>query len=130
MFSIDGAACSTAIGSTTVGVDHTWVGDLVFRLTSPVGTPVTIINQAGGPLNSGNNFCQTVLQDGAASSIQNVTVAGAPYTGTFSPANPLAGFTGDNADGTWTLNVSDRAFLDIGSVRAFSLRASGFSCAP
>lgn len=129
-FSIDGATCTAAIGATTVGVDHTWVGDLIFRLTSPTGTAVTVINQAGGPNNSGNNFCQTILQDGAASSIQNVTPAGAPYTGTFSPANPLAGFTGQNADGTWTLNVRDTFVLDVGNIRAVSLRASGFSCAP
>lgn len=130
VFSIDGTACSNAIGATTVGVDHTFVGDLIFRLTSPAGTDVSIINFAGGPFNSGNNFCQTVLQDGAPNSIQNVLSTQAPFTGTFSPASPLSTFTSENADGTWVLNVSDNAFIDIGRVRAFSLRASGFSCAP
>lgn len=129
-FSIDGAVCSADIGSTTVGLDHTWVGDLTFVLTSPSGTSVMLIDQAGGPLNSGNNFCQTVLQDGAASSIQNVASTQAPFTGTFSPLNPLGAFTGENADGTWTLNVSDNALFDTGSVRAVGVQASGFSCAP
>jgi subtilisin-like proprotein convertase family protein len=129
-FRIDGTSCSSAIGSTTVGIDHTWIGDLVLRLTSPSGTTVTVINQAGGGLNSGNNFCQTVLQDGAASSIQAVTSAGAPYSGTFAPANPQAAFAGDSAGGTWTLNVSDLVSFDSGSVRAFSLDISGFDCTP
>ncbi|MGH9889111.1 MAG: S8 family serine peptidase, partial [bacterium] len=60
-FNIDGATCNADIGSTTVGVDHTWVGDLVFRLTSPGGTTATLFSRPGGTGNSGNNFCQTVL---------------------------------------------------------------------
>lgn len=130
VFSIDGTTCTSASGATTVGLDHTWVGDLVARLTSPGGTAVTLFSQPGGAGNSGNNFCQTVLDDAAASSIQNITVAQNPYTGSFRPATPLAALIGQNADGVWTLNVSDRASLDTGGVRAFSLRASPFVCGP
>ncbi len=130
VFSYDGATCTSAIGATTVGVDHTWVGDLVGTLTSPGGTTVTLHSQPGGAGNSGNNFCQTVLDDAGATSIQNITVAQNPYTGTFRPSSPLAGFNGQNANGVWTLNMSDRAGFDTGSVRAFSLRTSGFVCTP
>ena len=59
VFRIDGATCNTDIGSTTVGVDHTFVGDLLFRLTSPSGTTVTLMSAPGGAGNRGNNFCQT-----------------------------------------------------------------------
>jgi hypothetical protein len=68
--SLDGTTCNTTIGSTTVGVDHTWVGDLVFNLTSPGGTTVTLMSRPGGTGNSANNFCQTVLTDAAASPIR------------------------------------------------------------
>ncbi|HEX6765653.1 MAG TPA: S8 family serine peptidase, partial [Polyangiaceae bacterium] len=34
-FRIDGTSCTPAAGATTVGIDHTWVGDLVLTLTSP-----------------------------------------------------------------------------------------------
>ena len=129
-FSIDGANCSATAGATTVGVDHSWVGDLVFKLRSPSGTTATLISRAGGELNSGNNFCQTVLQDGAANSIQNVASADAPFTGTFAPANPLGVFSGENSTGTWVLNVSDNAILDTGTVRNFSIKVTGFSCTP
>lgn len=129
-FHIDGATCSNAAGATTVGVDHSWVGDLTFKLTSPSGTTVTLIDQAGGALNGGNNFCQTVLDDTATSSIQAVLSSQAPFTGTFAPANAQSAFSGDAKAGTWTLNVSDAAFLDTGSVRAFSLEISGFDCTP
>jgi subtilisin-like proprotein convertase family protein len=128
VFSIDGSACTNATGATTVGLDHTFVGDLIITLTSPSGTTVTLISQAGGPLNSGNNFCQTVLDDSASTSIQNVTSGDAPFTGTFKPASPLAAFVGENPNGTWHLNVSDNAFLDTGSVRAFSLAIKAFTC--
>jgi subtilisin-like proprotein convertase family protein len=129
-FSIDGSACSSDIGSTTVGLDHTWVGDLSLKLTSPTGTAVTLMSHPGGPGNSGNNFCGTVLSDAGVTSIQDVTIAQAPYSGTFKPASALAAFTGQSGDGTWTLNVSDDQLIDTGSVRAFSLLVTGFTCGP
>ena len=86
------------------------------------------MNRPGGTGNSANNFCQTLLSDSATNSIQSIAIAGAPYTGSFKPASPLAAFTGENGDGTWILRVSDNAQIDTGTVRAFSLRTRGFSC--
>jgi subtilisin-like proprotein convertase family protein len=129
-FSIDGTACSATAGSTTVGLAHTWVGDLALKLKSPSGTTVTLLDTAGGPFNSGNNFCQTLLDDSAASSIQDVAVAQAPFTGTFRPLGALSTFVGESSTGTWTLNASDSTFIDTGTVRAFSIRTRGFSCTP
>jgi subtilisin-like proprotein convertase family protein len=127
-FSFDGSSCTSAVGATTVGFDHSWVGDLRITLTSPQGTTVTLMDQPGGPLNSGNNFCNTVLDDAATALIQAITPAGAPYTGTFKPTSPLAAFNGQNGNGTWTLTVSDLVPLDGGNVRAFSLRFTSFVC--
>jgi subtilisin-like proprotein convertase family protein len=127
-FAIDGSACSSTAGSTTVGLDHTWVGDLVITLTSPHGTTVTLANRPGGVLNGGNNFCGTVFDDAAATSIQDITSPGAPYTGTFSPATPLSAFLGEDPNGTWTLGVTDLALSDTGSVRAFSLTVTSYEC--
>lgn len=127
-FSFDGSSCTSAIGATTVGLDHSWVGDLVITLTSPQGATVTLMNQPGGFLNSGNNFCNTLLDDGAAALIQAITPAGNPYTGTFRPASPLAAFNGQNGNGTWTLTVNDVATADGGAVRAFSLAFTTFVC--
>ena len=128
VFSFDGATCNTTIGSTTVGLAHTWIGDLDVTLRSPSGTTVALLNRAGGTGNSGNNLCQTVLSDSAVNSIQNVTSAQAPYTGTFKPARPLSAFAGEPANGTWTLNVADNVATDTGTVHAFSLNVAGFSC--
>ncbi|HZJ64167.1 MAG TPA: S8 family serine peptidase [Kofleriaceae bacterium] len=127
-FNIDGATCSTAVGATTVGIDHSWAGDLILTLRSPSGRSVIVLSEAGGPFNSGNNFCQTILDDNAPNSIENVTLTQAPFTGTFSPFQPLAGFNGDGANGTWILHAQDLVAADTGSVRAFSIDVAGFSC--
>ena len=99
-------------------------------LRAPRQSRTASINQAGGPLNDGNNYCQTLLDDAATASIQDVLDTDAPFTGTFSPASPESAFSGETADGTWVLSVSDNALFDTGSVRAFSIDVSGFSCTP
>ncbi|HET9988564.1 MAG TPA: S8 family serine peptidase [Kofleriaceae bacterium] len=128
VFSIDGTACSADAGSTTVGLDHTWIGDVSLVLSSPAGTAVSLLDAAGGPNNSGNNLCQTVLDDAAASSIEAVTATQAPFTGTYRPNSPLAAFAGQAASGTWNLHAADSTFIDSGNVRAFSIYAAGFTC--
>jgi subtilisin-like proprotein convertase family protein len=129
-FHLDGTACTTDAGATTVGIDHTWVGDVALRLTSPAGTTVTLLDAAGGPLNSGHNFCQVVLGDAAAGSIQDITRVQAPFKGAYRPLRPLAAFIGDETGGTWKLHASDSTPLDVGHVRAFSIETRGFTCTP
>jgi subtilase family protein/proprotein convertase P-domain-containing protein len=131
-FRFDGSSCSSAGGSTTVGLDHSWVGDLTVTLRSPQGTTVTLISRPTGGIsfgnNDGNNFCNTVLDDSATELIQIVSRLNAPFTGTFKPANPLAAFNGEPANGTWMLTVSDSVNIDTGNVRAFSLVFSNSIC--
>jgi len=126
-FNIGGEACNTDEGSTTVGIDHTWVGDVTLALTSPSGQTVTLFSGPGGTGNGGNNFCQTVLDDAATTSIQSFTAL-APFTGTFSPLEPLSSFAGEDPNGTWTVRVIDDFIVDTGSVRAFSLDVARFTC--
>jgi subtilisin-like proprotein convertase family protein len=125
-FSIDGTSCSATAGSTTVGLDHTFVNDLQIVLNSPSPGPtsVLVINRTDG---GGNNFCQTLLDDETANpSIQ--TAATAPFTGTFKPNAALSGFRGLNANGTWNLSVTDFFVGDIGNIRAFSLIITPTNC--
>lgn len=129
-FRFDGTACSTTVGDVNAGLDHTWVGDLVVTLHSPQNNIVTLMNRPGGAGNSGNNFCQTLLDDEAAGSIQQIAAVDAPYSGTYRPNAPLAAFHGQNPNGTWTLNVADYAGVDTGSVRRFSLLLYSYECCP
>lgn len=122
-FSIDGTECSTAGGATTVGIDHTWAGDLVATLTAPDGRAATLFARDGG---GGNNLCQVVFDDSAAAPFSSVTSAGAPFTGSWRPDVPLSSLRASSADGTWTLKVTDGASADTGSIRAFALHITGF----
>jgi uncharacterized repeat protein (TIGR01451 family) len=116
-FSIDGTVCSATAGSTTVGIDHTFVNDLQLTLRSPSATSVLIINRTDG---SGNNFCQTALDDeGGFPNIQAATIA--PFTGSFTPNLPLSAFDGENANGVWQFEAIDFFAADIGNIRAFSV---------
>ena len=124
VFSFDrdpSGVCSAGIGDASAGLDHTWVGDLIVKLTSPAGTTVTLMSRAGGTGNSGNNFCDTVLDDAGIAPIQTIVPAGAPYTGIYAPNSPLSAFDGEDPNGTWVLNVSDNQGVDTGSVRRFSM---------
>jgi subtilisin-like proprotein convertase family protein len=128
-FKFGGTTCTTAAGATTVGLNHTWVGNLVATLKSPAGTVVTILSQPGGAANSGHNFCNTLLDDeSTGGSIQTITSAQAPYAASFKPANPLSAFDGQDPNGTWTLVVSDRAATNTGSVRTFILGITTYAC--
>ncbi|RYF40597.1 MAG: hypothetical protein EOO25_12195 [Comamonadaceae bacterium] len=121
---IGGSACNAVAGSATVGVDHTFVGDLVLTLRSPAGTSVTVVNRlsAGGGGNSGNNLCQVVLTDATPNpSVQTLLAASAPFTGTWQPANALSAFAGENPNGNWELQATDFFVGDVGNIRAFSL---------
>lgn len=121
--SVDGTTCSTATGATTVGIDHTFVGDLVGQLTSPSGQTATVFSGSGG---GGNNMCQVVFDDEAENPFSSVTSTNAPYTGTWRPNSPLGALRGQPVDGNWTFTAFDTARVDTGSLRAVSLHINGY----
>jgi subtilisin-like proprotein convertase family protein len=122
-FSVDGTACSTDPASTTVGLNHSYVGDLVGTLTSPSGAKATVFQRNGS---SGKNLCQVVFTDTAAAAFSTVTSANAPFTGSWRPTQALTGLTGAVVDGTWTFGVVDAAGGDAGSIRSVALHVNGF----
>jgi serine protease len=81
--------------SVSVNITHTYIGDLIVKLTSPSGTTVTLHNRSGG---SADNLVQT-----------------------YTPAE----FNGQNTAGTWTLSVSDNAGIDVGTLNNWSLNVLG-----
>lgn len=116
---IDGTSCNTTAGSTTVGLDHTFVSDLKIALRSPSATSALAINQTDS---AGNNFCQTLLDDESAGpSIQSVVAANAPFTGSFTPNAPFSTFNSELPNGTWQFEAQDFFQFDTGNIRAFSV---------
>jgi subtilisin-like proprotein convertase family protein len=117
-----GGACDAVVGNTNAAFDHTFVGDLTFKLTSPLGTSTTFMARRGG---TRENICATTIDDdsGAPNVSTLTSVTGQFVGGAFTPetTGPFSVFDGQSGTGNWVLNVSDNAGVDTGSMRRFSL---------
>ena len=113
---VNGGAATISDVNVTLNVTHPYDGDLEVFLISPSGMRVTLFRRVPGV-----NFSGTVLDDEASTSIFGGT---APYTGRFRPHEPLDMFTGDNPNGTWTLEITDTYHLDAGILNSWSLEIS------
>lgn len=108
------------VADVNIGVlmSHTYRGDLQMFLTSPAGTRVRFFNQTGG---TADNF-NVLLDDSAAAAVTThaavdtatATTVVPPYQRSFRPAAVLTGYNGQNASGTWTLEICDNANVDSG----------------
>ncbi len=108
------------INDVNIGVllSHTWRGDLIMHLTSPTGTRIQLFNATAG---SADNF-NVLLDDAAANPVGNHTANDTaavativpPFQRTFRPVTALSAFNGEDASGTWTLEICDNANLDVG----------------
>src|SRR5581483_3782490 len=104
--------------SVTLSIQNTWDADLDVYLISPAGTRVLLFSGVGG---SGHDFTNTVLDDGAAGTIM---AGSAPFTANFRPQGLLSSLVGQSANGTWTLEVTDTAAPDPGTLLSWSLALS------
>ncbi|MEZ4440886.1 MAG: DVUA0089 family protein [Polyangiaceae bacterium] len=93
---------------------HTFDADLDVFLTSPALTQVELHTDIGG---SGDDFIGTLLQDGCPA----FSTSSAPYSGCFAPEGSLATFNGEASNGVWTLEVTDDASGDDGSLNSWSI---------
>lgn len=114
---------------------HTWAGDIKVRLTSPGSANTLLFDRPGVPASStGNsdNLAGPYTFRTTATSIIPET-SGSPGgvipAGSYRPSNTSgsahnwSGLTFPvSAGGTWTLNVSDRASGDVGTLTSWTLR--------
>lgn len=89
---------------------HTFVSDLIFKLTSPSGRSIILRNGACG---DANDFDIT-FDDNAAGSF-------CPLTGIQTPDEPESTFRGTNAKGTWTLTIYDTFAQDGGQLLSWDI---------
>ena len=116
----------------TLDISHSWAGDLVVRLTrvdDVSSTTSTLVSRIGlaevDPRCSAGECCglnatdlHVRLDDSAFDSIESASVT----SGLFRPSpSPLADFDGHRACGTWTLEVSDNAANDVGTLVGWGL---------
>jgi subtilisin-like proprotein convertase family protein len=130
-----------------ITMEHTWIGDLAFQLTSPAATILTLLNKPGTNTGGNGNSDDLILgtpilyHDAAASGVSAEDMGDAcaavingtpgcednyipaPDSGAPFPANGtnLADFNGETADGVWTLCVGDSAGGDTGTLSSWRL---------
>jgi subtilisin-like proprotein convertase family protein len=113
------------VNVTIRNITHTFDGDLDVFLIGPNGTRVELTTDNGG---TGENFVDTVFDDEATNLITGGT---APFTGSFKPEGVLSLLDGIPANGTWTLEITDDAGGDTGTLTAWSLTLTteaNFTC--
>lgn len=119
------------VGSLVVSlvVTHTYVGDLIFRLTHvESGTTVTLLHRPGVPDPNPSALCGcsndnlNVVFDDAAATAAETQCSGTPaINGRFRPYTPLSAFAGLPLAGTWRLTAVDMAGQDTGSISSWGM---------
>jgi len=108
----------------SVNATHTWVGDLIFTL-SHGATNVIFFDRPGftgaGFGCDGDDILATLDDEGAGGPVENMCSNLPAIFDTPTPNNPLSGFDGQSANGTWTLTISDNAGGDVGQVSQWCL---------
>jgi len=97
-------------------LSHTRPSDLTITLISPTGVRVPLFVRNG---TSGSNLTNTVFD---ATAPVSITVATAPFTGSFRPTGDLTSLVGADPNGTWKLEVVDSVFSRSGTLSAWSLQ--------
>jgi subtilisin-like proprotein convertase family protein len=118
----------------SIGVDHTWVGDLVYTL-SHGDTTVTLMNRPGGADESSDlsSISPLIFSDGASLTASSIG-SGCDVSGiigqsagctnsSFMPVQPLSAFAGQDIFGDWTLSVQDLQHYDKGFLQNWSFTA-------
>jgi len=93
--------------SVTMGITHTYQGDLEVALIGPDNTTVLLHNRTGAGTDNINTTYAIV------------TV----------PAQALTAFTGKNTAGAWKLRVRDLAAVDVGTLNSWKITFNGYTTA-
>jgi len=100
--------------NVTLGLDHSFLSDLVVTLRSPAGTEVVLVSNSCGSASD----IAAVFDDEASAFVCNNNPA---IGGTIQPIGSLAAFIGESAFGDWILTVEDTFDEDGGSLNDFTL---------
>ena len=103
--------------SLNVNITHTWINDLLLKLTSPAGTTITLVANPCNANASINDINATFDDAGTAFVCGNLP----GISGTVLPTQPFSTFVGESSTGTWTLSVVDAYNQDGGTLNSWSL---------
>ncbi len=98
-----------------LNISHTWTSDLDIFLIAPDGTRVELFTGVGG---SGDDFNDTILDDEA---LLSITEGSSPFIGSYKPEGNLSDLYDKGISGTWTLEITDRAGNEFGTLNSWCL---------
>jgi subtilisin-like proprotein convertase family protein len=103
-----------------INLTHTNVFDLQLSLQGPVGTRICLNMYDYDEFFIGANYTNTIFDDEAMLSIKDGV---APFTGRFRPLEPykLSQFDGEDAFGSWRLQIYDAYWSDTGTFNHLEL---------
>ncbi|MCF6220256.1 MAG: proprotein convertase P-domain-containing protein [Robiginitomaculum sp.] len=105
-------------------VTHTYRGDIQATLTSPSATTVSLVTNDGG--NGLNNY-NVRFDDDAGNDVNTAPhntadgTSAPPYENSVRPLGNMSDFNGENALGTWVLNLCDFYNADSGDFQRANL---------
>ncbi len=102
---------------------HSYISDLSFSVTSPLGTEVDLF---GAICSSENDFAVDLDDEAASSTLPCPPTDGNAYR----PIDPLSNFDGESLTGEWSLTVIDSDSFDGGSLNSWGLEICATVPAP
>jgi hypothetical protein len=121
-------SCTINDVDIAIEMNHTWVGDLIFRITHNNVT-VTIVDRPGVPNTTfgcgSDAACDRVivLDDESVTPIETFCINPFP-AGSYGPNEALSAFDGMDQSGDWEIFVSDNAQADTGTLCAWEVRTT------
>lgn len=112
---------SFIVSDVNIGIlmAHTWRADVQMFLVSPTGTRVQLTTGLGGNADNFNLTFDDEAGSGISGYTANATAAAStvvpPYAASYRPTSALSAFDGQNAAGTWRLEICDAAAQDSGT---------------
>jgi subtilisin-like proprotein convertase family protein/uncharacterized protein YvpB len=109
-------------------IDHTRIGDLTVKLIhQETGKTITLFDRPGYPQKSegcADNNIRAIFDDEMTWHVETKCASyPAAIAGSFESDGYLSSFDGETISGNWTLNVSDLASNDSGTLREWCLAA-------
>jgi gliding motility-associated-like protein len=122
-------------------IEHSYLGDLDATITGPDGTEVTLFTQSGGGTWLGNaidnnsdevpgdcwEYCWSMDADFGTFGNSGGNTMTAPnggqamISGIYTPQGDFSNFTGESANGVWTLTITDNLFIDNGFICSWAV---------
>ncbi|HTM22990.1 MAG TPA: proprotein convertase P-domain-containing protein [Kofleriaceae bacterium] len=115
--------CKVAV---TTQIQHTFAGDLLVSLIDPAAHRIKLSEYFGTDYD--DVFLGTQWRDDAGDSVTDHSFASDGVVTPLAPYYGLGAEFGNDAAGTWTLEVHDDAGSDVGSLQGWTLDLTGCSC--